>query len=216
MMMGPGPTPWPLLFLVLRKERIGMIDKIRVRKAETGAGPAKHGEMSQLVEDFRKGLPLLMPLEDNAHEYLLYIGCAIRDHFEHPDVRLSMNVHGFTSNFWRSSKAVVEAIVLNRKNSDEKLAVYVIMPGAVEDCDKAVRSFVKQFNEFITADYSNVLLALFRQPPTQKMYPVDKQVLGAKLYYVGEFPVDEVRDPYRLYIAGWGMTAGSLDLEPYN
>lgn len=192
------------------------MDKIRVRKAETGTGPAKHGEMSQLVEDFRKGLPLLQCLDDSPHEFLLFTGCTIRDHFEHTDTRVSMNIHGFTSNFWRSSKAVIEAIILNKRNADDKMALYVVMPGAVEDCDKAVMNFVRQFNEFITSDYSNILLALFRQPPTQKMFPSDKQVLGSKLWYVGEYTVDEVRDPYRLYVAGWGMAAGSLDLEAYN
>jgi hypothetical protein len=192
------------------------MDKIRVRKAETGTGPAKTGEMVQLVEEFRRGLPLLRPLDDSPHEFLLYTGCVIREHFQNVDTQVSMNIHGFTSNFWRSSKAVVEAIILNKKNADEKMALYVVMPGAVEDCAKPVMNFVRQCQEFITADYSNVLLALFRQPPTQKMFPSDKQVLGTKLWYIGEYGVDEVRDPYRLYLAGWGMNSGSLDLEIYN
>lgn len=189
----------------------------KIKNSPNVDGPIEAGEMGELVQSFQWGLPILMPLGDRPHEYLLYAGCVLRDHFEHPNVRLSMNIHGFTTNFWRASNAVIEAIAIHQREENAKQAIYLIMPGDVDGCEKAIMHQVRMLTQDFTPEYTYIVLALFRQPMTQPQYPAITRIHGSQLHHVGDYQVDPSETPnYRLYICGWGMTYGSLDLEPYN
>lgn len=94
--------------------------------------------MDALAGAFQSGLPDLMPLEERPHQYLLFTAGVLKDFFKADDVLVPQSLYGFTTNFWRASNAVIETLVLHRKLPSQKTAVYLIMPGDVQDSEKAI------------------------------------------------------------------------------
>lgn len=172
--------------------------------------------MQELVAVLGNDLHQLLPVEDKPHQLIPWLSCNLRDYFYGPDVLVPQNLYASGTNFYRASNAVLETLVIHRKLSSQKLAVYAIMPGTIETAERSVLKQAGSLHECFTPEYSYALLAFFCEHIEPESQPKTVDVLGSRLHHVGDYNMGEHLGPnYRLYVAGWGMSINTTDLTPY-
>jgi hypothetical protein len=106
--------------------------------------------------------------------------------------------------------------VIHKKRPSQKLALFTLIPGDPGTAERAILSQVAALRPDLTPEYSNVLLAIFRQNASEEECQADSSILGSRLYQVGEFTVgDSAAGRYRLYLAGFGISVSTPDLTPF-